>query len=218
MSIIDVEFEVVGSSWKRSKVLKSLESEPLLAFDTETCGVYSKDERKEAKKLLEGSVLSPTLRRQYSLVAGNSGLSFPSLVNTTHFIFGLRNDYSIVFVTPTKSDEMQVWEWVKNYQGHLLVHNALFDLKIMYHRIKSFPANYTDTALLTKCLINNANNFHALVGLKELVAHHYKPAWSVFNKYEPDNLFDPEFLDYAAIDGAALMKLWEELQEHIGER
>lgn len=216
MNVINVEYEVAGSPWKHTQLLKSLEHEPLLGFDTETCGLYSKEERKQAEQLLESDKLIPSKKRaEYRMIAGNSGLSFPSLVRTTHFIFGLRNDYSIVFVTTTSQEELRIWNWIKNYKGRLLIHNTLFDLKIMYNRVKTYPKNYTDTALLTKTLINNANNFKSLIGLKELVGSSYKASWSTFDAYEPDNLFDKDFIDYAAIDGAAVMMLWEELQEFI---
>lgn len=216
--MIEVDYEFGATSWKCTKLLRMLQDEPVLSFDTETAGVYSKAERKEAEKLLNTPNLKPKQRTEYSIVASNSGLSYPSLVRTTHFIFGLRNNYSVVLVTATRNEEMLVWNWLKTYRGHLIIHNTLFDLKIMFHRTKTFPLWYTDTALLAKCLINNADNFKSLIGLKELMGSYYKPEWSLFNSYEPDDLLEPKFLDYAAIDGAATVHLWEDLQEHIGEK
>lgn len=212
MSIV-VKFEVAGTAWKHNQMLKMLEKEPLLGLDTETSGVYTKQERKQAKLLLSNTSASPKLRRQYSLIANNSGLSFPSLVKVTHFILGICKDYSVVLVTSTPAEELRVWKWISNFQGHLVIHNSLFDLKIMHHRIKKLPKNYTDTALLAKCLLNSANNFDALIGLKELMGNYYKPEWNLFTEYEPENLFDPRFLEYSATDGAALIHLWEDLEE-----
>jgi DNA polymerase I-like protein with 3'-5' exonuclease and polymerase domains len=216
--MLHVEYVFGATSWKCAKLLKSLEKHPLMSFDTETAGVYSKVERKEAQKLLDLPNLKPKQRSEYSIVATNSGLSYPSLVRTTHFVFGITEEYSVILVTPTRSEEMLVWNWVKNYQGHLVIHNALFDLKIMYHRVKAFPKHYTDTALMAKCLINNANNYEALIGLKELMGSYYKPEWSLFDSYEPEDLLEPKFMDYTAIDGAATIHLWEDLQEHTGEK
>ncbi len=213
---IQVDYAWSSTSWGITQMLKKLEDIPLLSFDTETAGVYTKSERKQAEKLLEG-VITPKQRTEYSMVAHNSGLSYPSLVRTTHFIFGLTNYFSVVLVTPTMNEEMLVWKWLKTYKGHLVIHNSLFDLKIMYHRVKAFPMHYTDTALLAKCLINNANNYKALIGLKELMGSYYKPAWSLYEAYEPDDLLNPEFMEYCATDGASVIKLYEELQEHIKE-
>lgn len=215
--MIEVDYQFGTTSWKCTQLLRALAEEPLLSFDTETAGVYSKEERKQAEKLLATAKLSPKHRTEYSIVASNSGLSYPSLVRTTHFIFGLRNNYSIVLVTASRNEEMLVWNWLKTYKGHLIIHNTLFDLKIMYHRVKAFPQYYTDTALMAKCLINNADNFKSLIGLKELMGSYYKPEWSLFDSYEPDNLLEPKFLEYAAIDGAATIHLWEDLLKHNQE-
>lgn len=215
--MIEVTYETAATSWSIKKLLESLDDKPLLGFDTETAGVYSKEERAEASQLLASNSLTPKHRTEYSMIAKNSGLSYPSLVNTTHFIFGLTSSHSVVLVTSTINQEMLVWDWVKHYKGHLIIHNALFDLKIMYHRVKAFPSSYTDTALLSKCLINNADNYKALIGLKELVGGYFPPAWSLLDVYEPENLHDPKFMLYSATDGAALMLLWEQIQQHVAE-
>lgn len=211
---IKVGYTYGTTPWKINKLLKELEKEPLLSLDIETAGLYSKEERKQAEKLLTGK-LSPRQRTEYSVVASNSGLSHPSLIKTTHFIFGMRNDYSVILVTEDRGSELLVWNWVKAYEGHLVIHNTLFDLKVMYHRVKTLPKRYTDTALLAKCLINNADNYKSLIGLKELVGSYYKPDWALFESYEPENLLDPKFLEYAATDGAGTVLLWQQLQEYL---
>jgi len=213
---IEVTYESASTSWGIIKLLKRLEDEPLLSFDTEVAGLYSKAQRKEASKLLKDTTLSPSQRTEYSLVASNSGLSYPSLVNTTHFIFGLSESHSIVLVTPTRIEEMIVWNWLKTYKGQLRIWNALFDLKIMYHRVKAFPLDYIDGMLLAKCLINNADNFKSLVGLKEIMGSYYKPAWSLLDVYEPENLLDEDFMMYAATDGAATYYALDLINETLG--
>lgn len=213
---IHVDYQWGITSWKISQMLAELEKHPSLGFDIETAGVYTKAERKQAEGLLKGA-LTPAQRSEYNIVASNSGLSHPSLVRTTHFVFGIRNDYSVVLVTPTEREEMLVWNWVKNYKGRLVIHNTLFDLKIMYHRVGVLPHNYVDTALFAKCLINNADNFRSLIGLKELMGNYYSPSWALFDSYEPEDLTDPTFLLYAATDGAAVVHLWEDLQQYTKE-
>jgi len=212
---IEVEYEVASTDWKRRRLLKKLENIPLLSFDTETKGMYSKEERKQAKQLLDKGVTNPKVRAEYSLIVNNSGLSFPSLVNTTHFIFGVSKSFSYILIASSYEEEMVIWNWVKNYNGHLRIWNALFDLKIMYNRVNAFPKSYTDGMLLAKCLINNADNYKALVGLKELMGSHYKPSWSLYDAYEPENLRDLDFLEYCAIDGAAVMLFFEQAQVHL---
>jgi ribonuclease D len=113
--------------------------------------------------------------------------------------------------------EMIIWNWLAKYEGLIIVHNSLFDLKLMYHRVKKFPKNYEDTQLLAKTFVNHVDIWKAKVGLKELVGDHYLPAWSLFDTYEPKNLRDPKFLMYAATDGCATILLYEQLEEHINK-
>lgn len=217
MNTIDVTYDLGSTTWSYRKLLATLEGLPVVSFDTETEGVYTKKERKEAEKLLETANLPSKVRANYALIANNSGLSHPPLVRTTHFIFGTSNSHSIVLVTPTAKDELFVWNWVKKQKILFIIHNSLFDLKLMYHRIKAFPKEYTDTMLLAKCLVNNADNYKAKVGLKDLMGSFYKPAWALYDSYEPENLFDKDFLEYCGTDGAACFLLYEQLQEYTNE-
>jgi DNA polymerase I-like protein with 3'-5' exonuclease and polymerase domains len=178
--------------------------------------LYTPEERAEAVQFLKDEDLPVDTKRIALLVANNSGLSFPSLIQTTHFVFGVSEDYSVILVCDDPQLEMHIWNRIAEYDGLYLVHNTLYDLKIMYNRLRKLPKNYEDTALLAKCLINNAENWRAKVGLKDLMGSYYDPAWSLFNEYEPKNLKDPKFLMYAATDGGATFKLWELIQEELG--
>jgi hypothetical protein len=211
--IIQVQYEVFSTRYHIDKALKRLEQYATLGFDTETKGVYSKAERKAAEKYLLQQDLPLTEKRVALLVAGNSGLSFPSLVNVTHFVFGISEDQSIVIVCEDHQTEMYIWCWLVTFTGKLIIHNTLFDLKLMYHRVRVLPKDYEDSALYVKAYINNAEEWRARIGLKDLVGEYYPPWWSLYNEYEPDNLRDPKFLEYTAIDGAANMKLWSLIQE-----
>ena len=215
MSTIKVMYQVGKTSWSNNKILKSLEGMSVLGFDVETAGVYPKEERKKARELLKQDTLKSSVRKQCILIENNSGLSHPSLINTTHFIFGISSSESVVLVTANPKDELAVWKWVAKQDTLFVIHNAMFDLRIMHHRVGVFPKNYIDTALRAKCLINNADNYKSKVGLKILVGEYYKPAWSLYDEYEPDSLFNEAFIDYAATDGAAVYLLHELLQEEI---
>lgn len=204
--MIKVEREVYTTPWSIKNFLTQLVDVPLMAFDTETSGLYSKAQRKEAMKLLDTDI-NLYMRKLASIVANNSGLSFPALVRTTHFVFGVSTDKSIILVPDNPHCEILVWNWVRDYRGKLLIHNCLFDLKIMFHRIEDLPYDYDDTALMVKTLINNSDVWKAKIGLKDLMGEYYAPAWSVFDTYEPDDPLNASFLDYAAIDGAATYHL-----------
>jgi len=215
-SFIKVEYDVYASTYSiKNKLPKLLDSKSMLGFDTETRSVYDKATRKEAEKYLKTADPYNPLRKQALVVAESSGLSYPSIVRTTHFIFGETKDKSNVVVCDTEQKEMLVWQMVADYEGTLLVHNSLFDLKIMFQRLGKLPKNYVDTALLAKCLVNHVNIWKAKTGLKVLVGSYYDPKWSLMEDYEPDNLKKKSFMDYSATDGAAVVLLYELIQEML---
>ena len=217
-NIIDVEYVLYTSNYSiKMQLPKLLKKHKMLSFDTETRSVYNKETRKEASDYLKDSSPSDDLYRQARVVAESSGLSFPSIVNTTHFIFGESRYKSHVIVCSDEKLELFIWNLVADYEGKLLVHNALFDLKIMYQRTKRMPKNYVDTSLLVKCLINHVNIWKCKTSLKELMGVYYSPKWLLMNDYEPVDLKNTKFLMYAAIDGSATYYLYELIQKQLEE-
>jgi hypothetical protein len=207
-----VTYAVYSTPWAINDALVRLGTNPMMSFDIETSGLYSKEQRKEAIKLLDKD-LDTYHHKLVSVVANNSGLSFPEITRTTHFVFGLCRQTAVVIVVPNRHMELLVWNWLRNYRGKLLIHNALFDLKMMYHRVGDLPNDYDDTMLMLKVLINNSDVWKSKTGLKEIMGEYYPPAWSVFNEYEPEDPKDESFLEYAAIDGAATYHLYELILE-----
>ena len=213
---IKVTFEVHANRWHIAKALEKLAKHKVLSFDTETAGVYSKAERSEAKEYLKNKDIPLDMKIFALQVAENSGLSFPSLSSTTHFIFGTSESNSVILVCNNPMLEMYIWNWVAEYNGLLIIHNALFDIKTMYHRIGKFPKNYEDSQLLAKCLTNNVEVWNSKVGLKDLMGSYYDPMWVILtDEYEPANLKDKKFLRYCSIDGAATFKLWLDIQDYM---
>ncbi len=212
--IINVTRSVYSTPWAIKQKLADLMKMPKMAFDIETSGLYSKAQRKEAIKLLDED-MSMYNHKLASVVSNNNGLSFPSLTRTTHFIFGLSRSHSVVIVVPGRHMELLVWNWLRIYRGKLLIHHALFDLKVMYHRVRDLPFDFEDTALMVKTLINNSDVWKSKSGLKDVMGEYYPPSWALFDEYEPEDPQDPSFLDYAAIDGAATFYLHEILMERM---
>jgi hypothetical protein len=212
---IEVSYKLFSTNFAIKKALKILMSYPIISFDTETRGLYLKEERAKATRIISDDEIKPEDKKVAYLIANNSGLSFPSLVRVTHFVFGISEDFSIIFIANDPSTEMLIWNWLKEYPGKLLIHNTLYDLKIMHNRVGALPKDYEDTQLLAKAMINNADSWKAKVGLKELMGDDYDPAWTLIHDYEPENLKDFKFLRYASIDGAATFKLWCDIQHTI---
>ncbi len=215
MPTIKVKYDVHSTRYGINKALEQLFYQNVMSFDVETRGVYSKEERKEALELLKQQELPLDTKQLAMLVSHNNGLSFPSLIEVTHFVFGTHQDQSTILICNDPRLELRIWNWLSTYQGLLLVHNTLFDLKIMYNRVGKLPQHYEDTALLAKCLLNDVDTWRAKVGLKDLMAEQYDPSWTLIDEYEPENLKDPKFLKYAAIDGAATFKLYNDIQQTL---
>lgn len=216
--IIHVDYTVYASEYKiRKHIPKLLERLKILSFDTEVRSVYEGKLRKEASDYLKEANTSDELYKQARVVAESSGLSFPSIVKTTHFIFGESRDKAHVVICTDAAMELHMWKLVADYEGKLLVHNSLFDLKIMYERIGRLPKNFVDTALLSKCLINHVNIWKAKTGLKVIMGGYYPGKWSLMNDYEPRDLKDKDFLLYCAIDGGATFYLYELILEELSD-
>ena len=210
--MIKVKFTVASTMFQIHKVFRELEQHSLLSLDTETRGLYSKEERKEASDYLKNEGIDVDSRTLALVVANNSGLSYPSLVEVTHFVFGLSESESRIIICYDQRTEIAVWNWVAKQNIKFLVHNSLYDLKIMFNRIGKLPKDYEDTQLLAKSFINNAQPWLAKVGLKELMKNDYEPSWTLIDEYEPEDLKEEKFLRYTSIDGAATFKLWEDIQ------
>ena len=202
-----------------NKMIKQLNKIKLLSFDVETRSVYSKNNVTEAKNLLkEPELVDPEYLVFLKQVSRSSGLSYPSLIKTTHFIFGLSKNSSVIIVAHDKKTEVTLWDFVAKFKGKILVHNAGFDLKICFQRTGMLPLDYEDTQLLAKCYINNSDAWKSRVSLKHLMGEYYIPKWSLFEDYDTKDLQDKNFLEYAAIDGAATFYLYELLEEEREKR
>ena len=212
---IKVDYEVHATQYSIMKALDKLNTKPILSYDCETQSQYSLEERAEAKDLLKNHIdeLTPEDRKLCKLVSKSSGLSHPKITKVTHFIFGLSEDYSVILIAYTPTVENLICEWVANYKNKLVVHNSLFDLKIVHYHTHGFPIDIEDTQLLARCLINHTKDWECKTGLKHLMSEYYDPRWQEIESYDIQDYKNEAFLRYSAIDGAATFKLWNMLQE-----
>lgn len=212
---IKVKIFVSSTRYMMKQYMEQIRDLPLISFDVETRSMYEPYEREEAKEFLKDNNVIDDMYRLANLVQNSSGLSHPSVIRTTHFIVGTSRDSAYVLIARSEYEEMMLWEFFSEFKGTMLVHNSLFDLRIMFNRLGKFPPNIIDTALLAKCLTNHVDIWKCKTGLKELMGAYYAPKWSKLENYEPKNLKDPDFIEYAGIDGAATFHLYELIQEEI---
>lgn len=219
MSIIKVNYEVAITPYAINKILKKLDAIPLISFDTETQSLYSQQEIKHAKQIISKSITEydKTEQKLIKQIARASGLSNPDIVKVTHFIFGISEDFSYILIADSQDKELRIWKWLATYKGKVIIHNSLFDLKIMYNRIGKLPLDYEDTQLMVKILINDADDFKSRTGLKVLMQPYYDPKWTMLDE-EGYNITDYKketFLRYSAIDGASTYKLYQLILNQI---
>ena len=218
---INVSYDLYTTRYGILRTLDELYARKTLSFDTEVQSVYNIDERNEAKELLKccQDERSPEDVRLSKLVANSSGLSHPKITKVTHFQFGLSEDEAVIFICRDMDTELLVWNWLAEWEGKLLVHNAGFDLKIMHERTGKFPKDFEDTQLLAKCLINDADDWKARTGLKHLMGEYYDPKWQELDDdgYDVVDYKNEAFLRYCAIDVGSTYKLYTMLMEEVNE-
>ena len=211
---IHTDYKLYTSDFTIKKALKELDKTSLLSFDCETQSRYSIDQKKEAKELLKDE-LGYEDTKFCKLVARSSGLSNPRLIKVTHFLFGTSRSDAVILIANSRKTELLIYNWLAKYKGKVIIHNALFDLKIMYERVGKLPIDYEDTQLLAKTLINNVDDWQAKTGLKHLMSSFFDPKWELIDTYDVVDFKDESFLRYCAIDAAATYKLWEDIQETL---
>ena len=214
---IKVKYTVFSTLYKIRKELKRLAKLPVMSLDFEVQSIYSLEERAEAKCLIKEKqdTMSPEDIRLSKLVANSSGLSHPAITKVTHVIFGISEDESVVFIVNGPKTQRYILDWIVQHQGKLLIHNSLFDLKIVYYHTGLYPKDPEDTQLLARTFLNHVEDWKAKSGLKHLMGSHYDPKWQLVDNYDIIDYHDESFLVYCSIDGAATVKLWNDLQEFI---
>jgi len=222
MSIIKVNYKVASTSYAINKILKKLNAISLISFDTETQSLYSQQEIKQAKQVINKGIIEydRTEQKLIKQIARASGLSNPDIVKVTHFIFGISEDFSYILIANSYYEELRIWKWLATYKGKVVIHNSLFDLKIMYNRIGKLPSDYEDTQLMLKTLINDADDFKARIGLKHVMGSYYDPGWAVLDDegYNSTDYKKASFLNYCAIDGASTYKLYQLILDQTKEQ
>lgn len=218
-NFIHVNFKFYTTKYSIIKALDKLKAKSILSLDFEVQSIYSVEERTEAKELVKKyqNDLSSEDLRLSKVVANCSGLSHPSITKVTHAIFGLSEDTAQVMVINDKKTEQYIMEWIADFKGKFIIHNSLFDLKIVHYKTGRFPIDFDDTQLLARTLINHTQDWECKTGLKHLMSGYYDVKWQMIESYDIVDLKNKEFLRYCAIDGAATMKLWNDLQEALDD-
>jgi len=216
----EIDSTVYGNTYHIKRVLEDIDKAGTpVSFDLETRSIYPKATREKASSYLEDEDtypegLPPTIKNEYTRIKYSSGLSHPSMVRTTHIILGIDKTTTKVFVVDEALEKL-VFNWLVNTEVKVLIHNTLFDLKLVYHRTGKVPKNFEDTQLMAMDVVNDCEDYNRRVSLKVLMGSHYPAKWSIKSEtdYEVSNLKDENFLEYCHYDGVSVMHLYELLEE-----
>lgn len=210
---IVVNYEYTSNLYQAKQWLESLTSP--FAADFEVASRFSKEEKELFKFRLENFNLpfeEVVLLKQYLL---SDGLSHPSLTYITHLSVANSEDKAYVIVCPTDTIRAYITHFLITTEHMQIWHNACYDFKHLYYHTNKIPKNYTDTQLLSKNLINDADSFKGRTGLKELMGNHYGD-WAISkDNFTLEEMWNESTIRYSAIDSTATYKLYTLIQEEL---
>lgn len=187
---------------------------PIIACDFEAASKYTDEEKEEFKAQLEtaGRLDKHILQQRID----SSGLSHPSLSRLTHMSLAYSETEAYVFIFDNREIQDAVLNWIVTTPIKQVWHNLCFDGKHILHNTGKLPIDYEDSQVLAKTLLNHVDNSKSATGLKHLMGYKFG-AWAVSSdNFTLANMYSPELIHYAAIDAAATLALWNEMQEFLG--
>ena len=210
---IKVNYEYTNNLYKAKQWLDNLPE--LFAVDFETASKFTLKEKEVIKYRLDNYKLSFEQRRVLLQQLTSDGLSHPSLTVITHLSVGWSDRDSYVIVCDNPAIRNLVYRFLTTTPKQQLWHNAVFDFKHIFYNTGLLPRKYIDTQLLSKCLLNDANPFRDLTGLKELMAYSYGD-WALSkDMFTLENIWEEDTIRYAATDSTSCFKLYEDIQADL---
>lgn len=207
-----VSYHSTNDPEKAKVMLSSLPD--TIACDFEVAIRYTEDELKAMAAELETDI---SRRRKIELeqTLRATALDHPYHCTITHFSLGLSDHFSYVFICDNKEIIDVIYDFLVDTDVKQIWHNASYDFKHIYYNRQKFPKNYEDTQILAKTLVNHCDITQARTGLKELAGHVYG-AWAIAaDNFTLAQLHDEKVIHYAAIDSAATMWIWNNLQNRF---
>jgi len=182
------------------------------AFDTETASILSSEEQSQLSDELSDAAIpddSPLEAKAQHLALVQplrSKLASSALVmnknQTTMYSFADSESSAFVISSNPATDKV-VLDFLTSTNSTVVMHNALFDMRLVYNRTGKFITNFEDTQLMYATIRNNTNSFLSKVGLKELAKHIYRD-WAVSKDlFGIENKFNPELIHYSGVDACA---------------
>ena len=209
---IAVNYEYTNNLYKAKQWLNNLPD--LFAADFEVASKFTKKQKEVLKLRLENCYNNEKQRILLQQITSD-GLSHPSLTVITHLSVGWTDRDSKVIVCDTERIRMLVLEFLITTDKRQLWHNCVFDFKHIFYNTGVLPQNYTDTQLLAKALLNDADSFKDRTGLKDLMGYAYG-AWGISkDDFTLEEMWTEDMLKYAATDSPACFSLYQDIQKSL---
>ena len=206
---IKVNYEYTNNLYKAKQWLDNLPE--LFAADFEVASRFTLKEKELIKYRLDNYKLTFEERRVLLQQLTSDGLSHPSLTYITHLSVAWSNKDSYVIICDSEPIRKLIFNFLSSCEKTQIWHNSVFDFKHIFYNTGLLPRKYIDTQLLSKCLLNDANPFRDLTGLKELMAYAYGD-WALSkDMFTLENMWEENTIRYSATDSTACFKLYEDI-------
>ena len=206
---VKVQYELVTSPLQAGFILSKLPS--LVACDFEARSKYSAEYKEQLKLALTSSVLDQDETLKIRQLLNATALHHASHVWITHLSVAISDAFAYVFVLDTPAMTRTILQWIVNTNCHQIWHNAGYDLTLVYYHTQKFPKFFDDTRLMAKAMLNNCLDYKSNVKLKYLKGYKYG-RWAVSpDVFETVDIYNPDFLEYAATDACATYDLYQDI-------
>jgi len=181
----------------------------LFAFDTETASLYSDEDKLQLVEQLEQTISLEEAQPIRSKLASNALVMAKN--QTTMYSFSISESEAFVIDANEETNPI-VLDFLTSTDSTVVMHNAMYDMRLVYNRTGKFIKHYEDTQLMWATIKNNTNSFLSKVGLKELAKEIYKE-WAISQDFFGiEHKYNPELIKYSGTDSMATLYLFNEAQ------
>ena len=210
---IKVNYEYTNNLYKAKQWLDNLPE--LFAADFEVASRFTLKEKELIKYRLDNYKLSFEEQRILLQQLTSDGLSHPSLTVITHLSVGWSDRDSYVIVCDNPAIRNLVYQFLTTTPKQQLWHNTVFDFKHIFYHTGVLPSNHIDTQLLAKSILNDANSFRDLTGLKELMQYKYG-TWAISkDDFVLEEMWNSDTILYSATDSCSTFALYQDILEDL---
>lgn len=222
LNTIKINYSYTNNTYKTYQYLDNLPD--LFAADFEIASNYTKEDKELTKirlDFIDNKLTTknfPNIKKrqiQLNQRLCTDGLSHPSLTSITHLSIATDESNAFVIVCDNNNIRKLVLNFLVSTNKTQIWHKSIFDFKHIYYHTGKYPKRFIDTQLMAKSLLNDANSFKGLVGLKQLMSYAYGD-WAISkDSFVLEEMWKENTIKYAAIDACATYKLYKDILQDL---